>query len=41
MVIVTDHYPSDVVFGAFIGIVTASLTYKYFIIQDRLSAHRS
>ncbi len=40
-VIVTDHYPSDVVFGAFIGIFTASWTYKYFFIQDRLPAHHS
>jgi membrane-associated phospholipid phosphatase len=40
-VIVTDHYTSDVVFGAFIGIITASWTYKYFFIQDRLPAHRS
>jgi membrane-associated phospholipid phosphatase len=29
-VIVTDHYPSDVLFGAFIGIFTAAWTYKYF-----------
>ena len=40
-VIVTDHYPSDVVFGAFIGIFTASWTYKYFFIHGRLPAHRS
>jgi membrane-associated phospholipid phosphatase len=29
-VVVTAHYPSDVVFGAFIGIFTAAWTYKYF-----------
>ena len=40
-VIVTAHYPSDVVFGAFIGIFTALWTYKYFFIQDRLPIHRS
>jgi membrane-associated phospholipid phosphatase len=29
-VLVTDHYPSDVLFGAFIGIFTAIWTYRYF-----------
>lgn len=29
-VAVTAHYPSDVVFGAFIGIFTALWTYRYF-----------
>ncbi len=29
-VFVTAHYPSDVVFGAFIGIFTAIWTYQYF-----------
>jgi membrane-associated phospholipid phosphatase len=29
-VIVTAHYPSDVLFGAFIGIFTAAWTYAYF-----------
>lgn len=29
-VAVTDHYPSDVLFGAFIGIFTAAWTYKCF-----------
>ena len=29
-IVVTAHYPSDVVFGAFIGIFTALWTYKYF-----------
>jgi len=29
-VLVTAHYPSDVLLGAFIGIVTAAWTYKYF-----------
>lgn len=29
-VIVTAHYPSDVLFGAFIGIFTATWTYRYF-----------
>jgi len=33
-VIVTDHYPSDVVFGAFIGIFVALWVYKYFFIKD-------
>jgi membrane-associated phospholipid phosphatase len=32
-VIVTDHYPSDVLFGAFIGIFSASWTYRYFFIN--------
>ena len=29
-VVVTAHYPSDIVFGAFIGIFTALWTYKHF-----------
>ena len=29
-VLVTDHYPSDVLFGAFIGIFTAIWAYRYF-----------
>ena len=33
-VIVTAHYPSDVLFGVFIGIFTAIWTYKYFFIRD-------
>jgi membrane-associated phospholipid phosphatase len=33
-VAVTAHYPSDVVFGAFIGIFTAVWTYKYFFINE-------
>jgi membrane-associated phospholipid phosphatase len=33
-VMVTDHYPSDVLFGAFIGIFTALWAYKYFFIKD-------
>ncbi|MBC8456791.1 MAG: phosphatase PAP2 family protein [Deltaproteobacteria bacterium] len=33
-VIVTAHYPSDVLFGAFIEIFTAIWIYKYFIIRD-------
>lgn len=32
-VAVTAHYPSDVVFGAFIGIFTAAWTYKYFFLK--------
>jgi membrane-associated phospholipid phosphatase len=32
-VAVTAHYPSDVVSGAFIGILTALWTYKYFFIK--------
>ena len=32
-VIVTAHYPSDVLFGAFIGIFTAAWTYKYYFIK--------
>ena len=38
-VIVTAHYPSDVLFGAFIGIFSALWTYRYFhgvkILRDR------
>jgi membrane-associated phospholipid phosphatase len=33
-VAVTAHYPSDVLFGAFIGIFTALWTYQYFFGQD-------
>lgn len=33
-IVLTDHYPSDVLFGAFIGIFTALWTYKYFFIKD-------
>ncbi|MEN8208942.1 MAG: phosphatase PAP2 family protein [Candidatus Fermentibacteria bacterium] len=29
-VLVTDHYPSDVLFGAFIGIFSALWTYRFF-----------
>ena len=36
-VLVTDHYPSDVLFGAYIGIFTALWTYKYFFSQDNQS----
>jgi membrane-associated phospholipid phosphatase len=32
-VAVTAHYPSDVVFGALIGIFTAAWTYKYFFLK--------
>jgi membrane-associated phospholipid phosphatase len=32
-VIVTAHYPSDVLFGGFIGIFTAAWTYKYFFLK--------
>ena len=31
-VFVTAHYPSDVLFGAFIGIFTAAWVYRYFLI---------
>ena len=33
-IVLTDHYPSDVLFGAYIGIFTALWTYKYFFIKD-------
>jgi membrane-associated phospholipid phosphatase len=33
-VAVTAHYPSDVLFGAFIGIFTAVWTYQYFFTKD-------
>jgi len=36
-VVVTAHYPSDVVFGAFIGVFTALWVYKYFFGKDRES----
>lgn len=29
-VVVTDHYPSDILFGAFIGVFSALWTYRYF-----------
>ncbi len=29
-IMITDHYPSDVLFGAFIGVFAAAWTYKYF-----------
>ena len=29
-VVVTAHYPADVIFGAFIGIFSALWTYRYF-----------
>ncbi len=32
-VAVTAHYPSDVLFGAFIGIFAAAWTYKYFFVK--------
>lgn len=31
----TDHYPSDVLFGAFIGVFTALWTYKHFFIKNQ------
>jgi membrane-associated phospholipid phosphatase len=33
-IVVTAHYPSDVVLGAFIGIFTALWVYKYFFIRN-------
>ena len=33
-VMVTAHYPSDVLLGAFIGVFTALWAYKYFFIKD-------
>jgi membrane-associated phospholipid phosphatase len=33
-VAVTAHYPSDVLFGAFIGIFVAGWTYKYFFVKS-------
>ena len=33
-VAVTAHYPSDVLFGAYIGILTAVWTYQYFFVKD-------
>ncbi len=33
-VVVTAHYPSDVLFGAFIGIVAASWLYRVFLHRD-------
>ncbi|MDD2901347.1 MAG: phosphatase PAP2 family protein [Syntrophales bacterium] len=33
-VMVTAHYPSDVLFGAFIGVFTALWAYKYFFPTD-------
>ncbi len=34
-VIVTAHYPSDVLFGAFIGIFSALWTYRYFFPAEK------
>ena len=34
-VVVTAHYPSDVVFGAFIGIFAAVWTHRYFFAGSR------
>lgn len=34
-IVLTDHYPSDVLFGAFIGIFTALWTYQYFFIKNQ------
>lgn len=34
-VVVTAHYPSDVLFGAFIGIFTALWAYQYFFITEK------
>ena len=36
-VVVKAHYPSDVVFGAFIGIFAALWVYKHFFIEDNNS----
>ncbi len=36
-IIVTAHYPSDVVFGAFIGVFSALWVYKYLFIKDKIS----
>jgi membrane-associated phospholipid phosphatase len=36
-VAVTDHYPSDVLFGAFIGIFSAAWTYKCFFYNNDVS----
>ncbi|MEW6659505.1 MAG: phosphatase PAP2 family protein [Thermodesulfobacteriota bacterium] len=33
-IMVTDHYPGDVLLGAFIGVFTALWAYKYFFIKD-------
>ena len=40
-VMVTDHYPSDVLFGAFIGIFTALWTYKFFFLRNDEFAKKS
>lgn len=32
-VVVTDHYPSDVLFGAFIGVFSALWVYRYFYLR--------
>jgi membrane-associated phospholipid phosphatase len=40
-VIITDHYPSDVLLGAFIGIFTALWTYKYFFPANHPAADRT
>lgn len=39
-VAVTAHYPSDVLFGAFLGIFTALWTYKYFFSQGNKGAEQ-
>ena len=36
-VLVTDHYPSDVLFGAFIGIFSALWVYRFFYIPTQVS----
>ena len=36
-VLVTDHYPSDVLFGAFIGIFSALWTYRFFYPSSQVS----
>jgi membrane-associated phospholipid phosphatase len=35
-VVVTDHYPSDVLFGAFIGVFSAAWVYRYFFGRRKL-----
>jgi membrane-associated phospholipid phosphatase len=40
-VAVTDHYPSDVLFGAFIGIFTALWTYKCFLLKNNALEKRN
>ena len=36
-VLVTDHYPSDVLFGAFIGIFSALWAYRFFYSSSQVS----